>query len=94
MTYKELAIGTKIKLKKKRERERGISEKTKAKIYTVKAKYPYMCIVEDHAGRKRGVPIGELIMNGIIMQGEAAEALRRERNKEKDVSGWHKGETS
>ena len=32
MTYKELAIGTKIKLKKKRERERGISEKTKPKI--------------------------------------------------------------
>ena len=94
MTYKELAVGTKIKLKKQREREKGISEKTKAKIYTVIAKYPYMCMVEDRAGRKRGVPIGELIMNGIIMQSEAAEALRRERNEEKDVSGWHKGETS
>ena len=43
MTYKELAVGTKIKLKKQREREKGISEKTKAKIYTVIAKYPYMC---------------------------------------------------
>ncbi len=75
MTYAELKINTKIKLKQKPDGERRAA---RAMRCTVVAKYPYMCIVEDSKGRRRGVAIGELIMNKIVTQESCFEAMRKE----------------
>lgn len=84
MTYEELKINTEIKLKEKPNWE---WEKTPCRTvkYTVVAKYPGMCIVEDKRGHRRGVAVGELIMNKIIVQAPCFEALRCEGRK-----GWRK----
>ena len=78
MTYKELDLNTKIKLKEKPDDEQRAYRMVK---YTVVAKYPSMCMVEDKKGRRRGVAIGELIVNKVIQQERHLEALRRENGK-------------
>ena len=78
MTYAELELNTKIKLKQKSDNERGAAQKVE---YTVVAKYPHMCIVEDSKGWRRGVTIGDLVMNKIITQELCFEAMRKERGK-------------
>ncbi len=88
MTYKELRINTEIKLKEKGDCERAPSKMVK---YTVVTKYPHMCIVEDGKGRRRGVAVGELIVNKIINQDPSLEFLRRESNSIRKTSrGWRK----
>ena len=54
------------------------------------AKYPHMCIVEDRKGRRRGVAVGELIMNKVIKQNTYLEALRGERRTCNKKKSWHK----
>lgn len=78
MTYEELPIGQKIKIN-----EREFDDKTgKAhavrRQYTVSAKYPRMCVVENGKGSKRGLTLGDLVINGIIEQKAELEALRKE----------------
>lgn len=78
MTYKELPIGQKIKISE-RESDR-ITGKTRTvrKQYTVSAKYPCMCIVENEKGSKRGLSLGDLVINGIVEQKTELEELRKE----------------
>lgn len=78
MTYEELAIGQKIKLREHETDNAGGKPRTTSKQYTVSAKYPRMCIVEDGRGNKRGLPLGDLVINGIIEQKAELEALRKE----------------
>lgn len=82
MTYDELKINTVVEIREKPNEERVPSRKVK---YMVVAKYPAMCILEDKKGRRRGVSIGELIMNKIITQSPYFEMIRREK-----CSGWRK----
>lgn len=89
MTYEQLEINAEIKLREKTEDEKA----RRAVKYTVVAKYPHMCIVEDRKGRRRGVAVGELIMNKVITQNTYLEALRGERRTCNKKRGWHKGET-
>lgn len=49
-----------------------------------------MCMVEDEKGRRRGVAIGELIMNGVIMQQPYFESMRRNANNDNKSGGWRK----
>ena len=81
MTYAELKINTQIKLKQKPDEARMPVRATK---YT---------IVEDSKGRRRGVAVGELIMNKVITQEPCFEAMRKECAKDKTSSAWHKRET-
>lgn len=90
MTYAELKINAQIKLKQKPDEARMPVRATR---YTVVAKYPHMCIVEDSKGRRRGVAVGELIMNKVITQEPCFEAMRKECAKDKTSSAWHKRET-
>lgn len=88
MTYKELELNTEIRLREKGEGERAQSRLVR---YAVVAKYPNMCIVEDRKGRRRGVAVGELIVNKIINQEPIFESLRRESNGIRKTSrGWSK----
>lgn len=88
MTYRELEINAEIKLREKGEGERAPSRLVR---YTIVAKYPNMCIVEDKKGRRRGVAVGELIINKIINQESNFEFLRRESNSIRKISrGWSK----
>ncbi len=87
MTYAELKINTQIKLKQKSDSERAPVQVVRC---TVVAKYPHVCIVEDSKGRRRGVAVGELIMNKIITQEPCFEAMRKECTKDKTSSAWHK----
>lgn len=89
MTYAELKINTQIKLKQKPDEARMPVRATRC---TVVAKYPHMCIVEDSKGRRRGVAVGELIMNKVITQEPCFEAMRKECMKDNQSSGWHKRE--
>lgn len=82
MTYDELKINTVVEIREKPNEERAPSRKVK---YMVVAKYPSMCMLEDKKGRRRGVSIGELIMNKIITQSPYLEMVRREK-----CSGWRK----
>ena len=90
MTYAELKINTQIKLKQKSDSERASIQVIRC---TVVAKYPHMCVVEDSKGRRRGVAVGELIMNKVITQEPCFEAMRKECAKDKTSSAWHKRET-
>lgn len=88
MTYKELEVNTEIKLREKGEGQRAPFRKIR---YIVVAKYPNMCIVEDRKGRRRGVAVGELIVNKIINQEPVLEFLREEGSGTRKTSrGWHK----
>lgn len=82
MTYDELKINTVVEIKEKPDEERAACRKMKCLVV---AKYPSMCILEDKKGRRRGVSIGELIMNKIITQSPYFEMIRREK-----CSGWRK----
>lgn len=82
MTYDELKINTMVRIMEKPDGERVPCRTVK---YTVVAKYPSMCILEDNKGRRRGVSVGELIMNKIITQTPYFEELRREK-----CNGWRK----
>lgn len=82
MTYKDLQIGQKIKIKeyiKERLEDRANYKKV---TYTITEKYPHMCIVEDEKGYKRGLSMGDLIMNGIIRQRAELEAIRKDQTQE------------
>ena len=87
MTYAELKINKQIKLKQKSDSERAHDQVVRC---AVEAKYPHVCIVEDSKGRRRGVAVGELIMNKIITQEPCFEAMRKECTKDKTSSAWHK----
>lgn len=88
MTYDELEISAEIKLREKGDGERAPSRLVR---YAVVAKYPNMCIVEDRKGRRRGVAVGELIVNKIIKQDPVLESLRKESNGTRKTSrGWRK----
>ena len=76
MTYDELKINTVVEIKEKPDEERAAYRKMK---YIVVAKYPSMCVLEDRKGRRRGVSIGELIMNKVITQSPYFEMIRREK---------------
>ena len=89
MTYEQLEVNTEISLKEKSEDGRN-SRKIQ---YTIVSKYPHMCIVEDRKGRRRGVAVGELIMNKVITQNTYLEALRGELRTCNKKRGWHKKET-
>lgn len=78
MTYEELELNAGIKLKEKPDDEQRAYRMVP---YTVVAKYPCMCMVEDDRGRRRGVAIGELVMNRVISQEPRLEALKRESRK-------------
>lgn len=82
MTYDELKINTVVEIKEKPDEERAPSRKVK---YTVVAKYPSMCVLEDRKGRRKGVSIGDLIMNKVITQSPYFEMIRREK-----CSRWRK----
>lgn len=99
VTYGELELNAKIKLKEKPDDEQRAYRMAE---YTVVAKYPSMCMVEDKKGRRRGAAMGELVMNKVIRQERHLEALRREtgkprgrncKNKEKQDSGTKAGKT-
>ncbi len=90
MTYKELRINSEIELKEKEDDKRASPMMVK---YTVIAKYPNMCIIENRKGRRRGAAVGELIMNKIITQEPAFESLRKEGSGAKASRGWHKKDT-
>ncbi len=79
MTYKELPIGQKIKINEREFDDKTGRTRTVKRQYTVSAKYPHMCIVESRKGsRKRGLSLGDLVINGIIEQRAELEALRKE----------------
>jgi hypothetical protein len=79
MTYKELPIGQKIKINEREFDDNSGRTRTVKRQYTVSAKYPHMCIVESRKGsRKRGLSLGDLVINGIIRQSAELEALRKE----------------
>lgn len=88
MTYEELPVGRKINLKE--HESDSLTGRTRAvwKRYTVAEKYPRMCIVKDEKGSRRGLSIGDLIVNGIIKQDAELEALR----KETRTGAFRKGE--
>ena len=84
MTYEELMVNTEIKLREKGDGQRASHKTVK---YTVAAKYPNMCIIEDRKGRRRGAAVGELIMNKIITQEPVFESLRKEGSRAKASRG-------
>lgn len=85
MTYEELQIGQKIKIKERVGYE-GEKPRTVQKCYTVTAKYPCMCMVEEAGGHRRGLSMGDLIINNIIEQSADIEAIRKNPCK----NGWRK----
>ncbi len=79
MIYEELPIGHKIKINEREFDDNSGRTRTVKRQYTVSAKYPHMCIVESRKGsRKRGLSLGDLVINGIIEQRAELEALRKE----------------
>ena len=82
VTYDELKVNAVVEIKEKPDEERAAYRKKK---YIVAAKYPSMCILEDSRGRRRGVSVGELIMNKVITQSPYFERIRREKG-----CGWRK----
>lgn len=78
MTYEELELNTRVKLREKPDDEQRTYRMV---AYTVVAKYPCMCMVKDDRGRRRGVAIGELVVNKVISQEPRLEALKRETGK-------------
>ena len=87
MTYEELEINTEIKLREKPDEEK---RQYMAVPCTVVAKYPSMCIVEDKRGRRRGVAVGELVMNKVITQEPYFESMRRNVSNDNKQTGWRK----
>lgn len=86
MIYEELETGTEIGL---REKPHETCRLYKTVKYRVVSKYPRMCIVEDQKGKRRGVAVGELVMNGIITQDPYFESLRKDAGKDRP-EGWRK----
>ena len=79
MIYEELPIGHKIKINEREFDDNSGRTRTVKRQYTVSAKYPHMCIVESRKGsRKRGLSLGDLVINGLIEQRAELEALRKE----------------
>ena len=78
MTYQELPIGQEIKIREREFDWLAGRTRTVRKQYIVSAKYPSMCIVENTKGSKRGLTLGDLVVNGIIEQKAELEALRKE----------------
>lgn len=78
MTYKELPIGQKIEINEREFSDETGRTHTVRKQYTVHAKYPCMCIVENNRGSRKGLSLGDLITNGIIKQKAELEELRKE----------------
>ena len=78
MTYQELPIGQKIKINERESDSITGRTRTTRIQYIVIAKYPSMCIVENTRGSKRGLALGDLVVNGIIEQKADLEALRTE----------------
>ena len=89
MTYDELEINTEITIREKPHEECRIRKAVK---YTVVAKYPGMCIAVDRNGRRRGIAIGELIMNKVVTQEPYFESLRKDHGG--GTKGWHKKGTA
>lgn len=87
MTYEELEIGTEIKLKEKSDDEHRVH---KMAAYIVVGKYPGMCMVADSKGRRKGVAIGELVMNNVITQSPYFESMRRSIDSDSKSCGWRK----
>lgn len=78
MTYKELQIGQKIKIGEREPDDGTGRTRIIKKQYIITAKYPHMCIAEDRRGSRRGLSLGDLIMNGIIVQKAELEAVKKE----------------
>lgn len=90
MTYRELEVNTEIRLKERLDSEFGGERRKYRQITcTVVEKYPYMCIVEDGMGRRRGVAVGELVMNGVVTQEPCFEALRLDAGSRGVHAGRH-----
>ena len=78
MIYEELPIGHKIKINEREFDDNTGRTRTVKRQYTISAKYPRMCIVENRKGSRKGLSLGDLIINGIIEQKAELEALRKE----------------
>lgn len=76
MTYKELKIGQEIDIKEKADCEDGKPHNVQKK-YRILKKYPHMCMEEDINGRKRGLSLGDLVINKIIKQDAHIEAIKK-----------------
>ena len=76
MTYKELPVGRKIRISEREYDDRTGRTRSVGKQYTVAEKDPHMCIVKDAQGSRRGLSMGDLIMNGVIKQKPELEALK------------------
>lgn len=78
MTYEELPVGRKIRINEREFDDESGRTRTVRKQYTVSEKYPRMCIVENGKGSRRGLSMGDLVVNGIIEQETCLEAIRKE----------------
>lgn len=78
MRYKDLRIGQKIKIKERKEDRVDDRAYYKITTYTITEIYPSMCVAVDRKGHKRGLSMGDLIMNGIIEQSPEIEAIKKE----------------
>lgn len=78
MRYKDLRIGQEIKIKERKEDRMDDRAYYKTTTYTITEIYPHMCVAVDRKGRKRGLSMGDLIMNGIIEQCAELEAIKKE----------------
>lgn len=78
VTYKDLRIGQKIKIRENTEESIKSRARYKIRIYVVAEKYPHTCIVKGPKGSRRGLSMGDLIINGIIEQRPEIEALKKE----------------
>lgn len=68
MRYKDLRIGQKIEIKEHKEDHTEDRAYYKITTYTITEIYPRMCVAVDRKGHKRGLSMGDLIVNGIIEQ--------------------------
>lgn len=78
MRYKDLRIGQQIKIKERKEDHTEDRAYYKITEYTITEIYPRLCIAVDRKGHKRGLSMGDLIMNGIIKQSVELEAIKKE----------------
>lgn len=88
MTYEKLPVGRKINIKEHESDKATGRTRVVWKWYTVAEKYPHMCIAKDAKGSRRGLSMGDLIVNGVIKQEAGFEALR----KETRTGAFRKGE--
>ena len=78
MRYQDLRIGQEITIKVLKEDSMKSRANYEIKEYTITEKYPRMCVAVDKKGHKRGLSMGDLIMNGIIEQCAELEAIKKE----------------